>query len=270
MFPVSLHHSLKIQHHPLVRDDCLILDHLPVPQPANEWGKSLSATPSASVAPEGPSRNPHWTGRAFSEIQLVSSPVCTLDTAFSFICLWTFSYQVREDLGQRDKLIIPIGKVNPQAGPSVGGSEMPSRCPGNSTIFHLLRICYLGSGLSGTQVSFEWQNLCYLRRRFVLASEGQNSSGILTLYIHILLCDPFNRSLIFLWSKLATDSNENKLWPTFRELPLSSLPPVESGSDAERKRSEKPELAAYAHVWWHKAPRLGAVVSSGEEVEARA
>ena len=124
--------------------------------------------------PQGTHANPHPTGRAFSKGQPVSSRVCMLDTAFSSICLWTFSYQMRETLGQRDKSILPIGKVNPHTGLSVGGFKTSSQPPGNSAIFHPLSISYPGSGLSGAQVSLKWQNPHYLRRRFALASQGQN------------------------------------------------------------------------------------------------
>lgn len=34
-----LHHSLKIQHPTLVEGDCLILNPLCVPQPANKWAR---------------------------------------------------------------------------------------------------------------------------------------------------------------------------------------------------------------------------------------
>lgn len=50
---MSLRHSLKIQYPALVEgQDCLILDHLSIPQPANKRGQGLSATAAAFFDPD--------------------------------------------------------------------------------------------------------------------------------------------------------------------------------------------------------------------------
>lgn len=96
---------------------------------------------------------------------------------------------------------------------------------------------------------------CYLRRR-VWSRRGRTRSEILTLYLHILLCRQSSRSLISLCSNLAAD--QNKLWPTFRELPLSSSPPGSQGvpQGDSRKREVKSVDRQPSHVLGDIKPHI--------------
>lgn len=127
--------------------------------------------------------------------------------------------------------IIPPGKASSHAGPSGGRSQRALPATRERHLHSSADDLLSASGATWPTCQSQMTEplTVTLERQFVLASQGQNSEWNLDSESLHAAQWPVNRSLIFLCSKLAADSDENKLWPTFGELPLSSSSPRNQG-----------------------------------------
>lgn len=194
----------------------------------------------------------------------------------SFMCFWTFTYPILvteetegESVWVREKKpTIPTGKASSHAGPS--GGWVPSAFPASreqrlhSSAEDLLPAS--GAAWPTCQSQMTESLTVTLRRSLFRSHRDRTQSEILTLNLYMLPCDPFNRSFISLCSELAADSDENKLWPTFWELPLSSWSPRNQGvpqwSRIENWNAWPGSTQAHGDITHH----IRAVVSSGRRL----
>lgn len=199
-------------------------------------GAKDSTTPSASMAHEGYLPQSESVQQETTHIH----SVCTLITTISLIWFWTFRYRIlitgrpseKEWSDQRDTSVISIGKASLRAGPSVSRSQASSWNP--ATV--------IWGCLVHKAVSCSGSTYYYLGRQF--GPGGSELSDISTPKLYIPLGDLFSKFLIVFWSKLMAEGDENKLWPIFWALPLSSSS-LRHQSVVHRKtekRSEKWEL----------------------------
>lgn len=168
---------------------------------------------------------------------LMSIPVCTY--SISLMCFWTFIYPVLvtketkwESVWVRDMSIIPTRKAGSHKVLLAGDSKVSfTSSQGTASSF----ICW-GSTTSLWDylghVSVSNDRTTYLLPLEAVCSGLPGTELRVKSWLSIFTCyrvARFNRSFIFLCSELAADNDENKLWPTFWELPLSSLSPGNQG-----------------------------------------